>query len=174
MPLSLAHIDRTQIIQRVQAMAKQLNIEQLLNKYPYQCSGGQRQRAAIARALINQPQIIIADEPTSALDEINEREIFELLQEILKQQCTIILASHSYIANEYADTIDELNGEGICVVKQAKDEVYPGKQLSSKKDYSFLWFYIKHNFCDVLVFIVSCDVVIDTELIGIRYDLQGM
>ena len=110
-------------------------------------SGGEKQRLAIACVLLKNPEIIILDEPTSALDEINEREIFELLQEILKQQqCTIILASHSYIANEYADTIYELNGEGICVVKQAKDEVYPEKQLSSKKDYSFLWFYIKHNF----------------------------
>ena len=127
-------------LQKAVEVLKIVQIEDFLDCKTKNLSNGEKQRLAIACAIVKDPEVIILDEPTSALDEINEREIFELLQEILKQQCTIILASHSYIANEYADTIYELSGEGICVVKQAKDEVYPGKQLSSKKDYSFLWF----------------------------------
>ena len=64
MPLSLAKISKEDIFERVHDMAKNMGIEHLLKKYPYECSGGQRQRAAICRALIAQPKIIIADEPT--------------------------------------------------------------------------------------------------------------
>lgn len=65
--------------ERVKPLSKRLGIEQLLDKYPYEVSGGQKQRAAVARALITNPQIILADEPTGALDSKSSEQLLTLL-----------------------------------------------------------------------------------------------
>ena len=95
MPLSLAKISKEDIFERVHDMAKNMGIEHLLKKYPYECSGGQRQRAAICRALIAQPKIIIADEPTGNLDPEISWEIMQVLERINLQGTTIIMATHN-------------------------------------------------------------------------------
>ena len=139
-------------------------------------SGGEKQRLAIACALIKKPRILILDEPTSALDETNEREIFMLLQEILKQdQCIIIIASHSYIANEYADEIYELNNQGISEIRKANDIPCDKDFITYKKNWSFLWFYIKHNlinekfmnFIMIFILLIGC-----IGVLGIQHTLQ--
>ena len=81
--------------------AEQLGIGDLLNKLPPECSGGQRQRAAIARALINRPGIIVADEPTGNLDSENSEELMELFEEMnRKNGTTIVMVTHdSYVAS---------------------------------------------------------------------------
>ena len=68
LPLVLSGVDYPQMEQRLAPIAKKLGITSLLNKYPYEVSGGQKQRTAVARALITQPELILADEPTGALD----------------------------------------------------------------------------------------------------------
>ena len=68
LPLVLSGKKYTEMESRIAPIAEQLGISKLLNKYPYEVSGGQKQRAAVARALITQPQLILADEPTGALD----------------------------------------------------------------------------------------------------------
>ena len=68
LPLVLSGKKYTEMESRIAPIAEQLGISKLLNKYPYEVSGGQKQRAAIARALITQPQLILADEPSGALD----------------------------------------------------------------------------------------------------------
>ena len=103
MPLSLAKISKEDIFERVHDMAKNMGIEHLLKKYPYECSGGQRQRAAICRALIAQPKIIIADEPTGNLDSVNSHELLMTLKSLNEQDgVTIIMVSHDPMIASYS------------------------------------------------------------------------
>jgi len=78
-------------LERLRELTKMLNIEEIIDKYPSQCSGGQQQRAAIARALINEPKIIFADEPTGNLDPETSKEIINVLMRINEEQGTTVL-----------------------------------------------------------------------------------
>ena len=78
-------------LERLHELTKMLNIEEIIDKYPSQCSGGQQQRAAIARALINEPKIIFADEPTGNLDPETSKEIINVLMRINEEQGTTVL-----------------------------------------------------------------------------------
>jgi putative ABC transport system ATP-binding protein len=101
MPLTLAKVDPAEIEKRVYDIAAKLNITQLLEKIPPECSGGQRQRAAICRALINGPGLIVADEPTGALDTENSEELMELFEKLNRENgATIVMVTHdSYVAS---------------------------------------------------------------------------
>ncbi len=79
---------------RVVELLERVNLENKISKYPTQLSGGQQQRVSIARALVNNPDIIIADEPTGALDSHTSREIMDLFKELNKEGITIILITH--------------------------------------------------------------------------------
>ena len=82
-------------LERLHELTKMLNIEEIIDKYPSQCSGGQQQRAAIARALINEPKIIFADEPTGNLDHKTTESIFELIQQLNQEQnIAFLLVTH--------------------------------------------------------------------------------
>ncbi len=83
------------IHQRVEEVTTELGISKYLNDYPRNLSGGERQRVNIARALITNPQIIIADEPTSNLDNANSKIVFELLKKMNRCGTTIIMATHN-------------------------------------------------------------------------------
>ena len=95
MPLALAHVSKAEIEKRVSNLANELQITSLLHKYANECSGGQRQRGAICRALINNPHIIVADEPTGNLDSVNSSELLQLLQKMNKENgVTIVMVTH--------------------------------------------------------------------------------
>lgn len=104
--LTIAKTDAHEIDKRVKEVAKKLEISEILGKYPYQISGGQKQRVASARAIITNPQIVLADEPTGALDSKSARhllESFELLNE--KLNSTIVMVTHDSFTASYASRI---------------------------------------------------------------------
>ena len=80
---------------KVEDMAKLLNISKLLDKFPDECSGGEKQRAAICRALVTDPKLIIADEPTGNLDSKNSHELLQILRKMNQEQSkTIVMVTH--------------------------------------------------------------------------------
>ena len=86
--------------------AEQFQIEYLLKKNPYELSGGEKQRVAICRALINNPDLILADEPTGALDSTNGNEVMALLQDSVKKlNQTLVLITHNIDLAREADRI---------------------------------------------------------------------
>ena len=87
---------------RIGPLAKKLGISQLLDKYPYEVSGGEKQRAAVARALITNPRIILADEPTGALDSRATEALLNLFGEINAEGQTILMVTHSVKAAAHA------------------------------------------------------------------------
>ena len=90
---------------------KRLGILDLADKYPDEISGGQRQRAAIARAIINQPKYIFADEPTGSLDSKNSQIVFEILREL---DATVIVATHELGYAQKDDTMITLKDGHLC------------------------------------------------------------
>lgn len=95
LPLVLAGKDYKEMSARLAPIAETLGIKDLLKKYPYEVSGGQKQRAAVARALITDPRIILADEPTGALDSRSTDELLRLFAEVNRQGQTILMVTHS-------------------------------------------------------------------------------
>jgi putative ABC transport system ATP-binding protein len=95
LPLVLAGKSYEKMNERLKPIARRLRIEDILNKFPYEVSGGQKQRTAIARALITKPQLILADEPTGALDSRASSELLKLFNEINDDGQTILMVTHS-------------------------------------------------------------------------------
>ena len=102
LPLVLSRVPYEEMHRRLMPLAKLLGISSLLKKHPYEVSGGQKQRAAVARALITQPRLILADEPTGALDSHSTDELLNLLDQVNAQGQTILMVTHSVKAASYA------------------------------------------------------------------------
>ena len=105
LPLVLAGKHHNEMRQRLIPIASQLGITEILKKYPYEVSGGQKQRAAVARALITNPKLILADEPTGALDSKATDELLELFSVINRQGQTILMVTHSVKAASHAGRV---------------------------------------------------------------------
>lgn len=105
LPLVLAGKQPVEMKARLMPIAQKLGIRELLQKYPYEVSGGQKQRAAIARALITNPRLILADEPTGALDSKATDDLLRLFSEINKEGQTILLVTHSVRAASHAGRV---------------------------------------------------------------------
>lgn len=104
--LSIAGIKPGEIQKRVPQIAEALNIQDELDKYPYQMSGGQKQRVAAARAMITNPAILLADEPTGALDSNSSRMLMMLLTELNeKLEATILMVTHDAFSASYCQRI---------------------------------------------------------------------
>jgi putative ABC transport system ATP-binding protein len=105
LPLVLARTPYVEMNQRLLALAKRLGIYEVLQKYPYEVSGGQKQRAAVARALITDPQLVLADEPTGALDSHAADALLGLFDEINQEGQTILMVTHSVKAASHAGRV---------------------------------------------------------------------
>lgn len=105
LPLVLAGRRYNEMEARLLPIAKRLGITDILNKYPYEISGGQKQRTAIARALITNPQLILADEPTGALDSRAADGLLRLFGEINRDGQTILMVTHSVKAASHAGRV---------------------------------------------------------------------
>ena len=116
--LTINKIPEKDIDNKVKEFAKKLGIEDILNKYPYQVSGGQKQRCASARAIVNSPKIILADEPTGALDYNTGKQILKLLQDTCrKENMTVIIITHNSAIAPMADKIIHFkNGKSEDIV----------------------------------------------------------
>ena len=105
LPLVLAGKSYREMNERLRPIAEKLGITALLKKYPYEVSGGQKQRAAVARALITNPRLILADEPTGALDSRATDELLRLFRDINRQGQTILMVTHSVKAASAAGRV---------------------------------------------------------------------
>jgi ABC-type antimicrobial peptide transport system, ATPase component len=86
-----------------------LGIENLLNRYPYELSGGEQQRVALARALVNNPKLVVADEPTGNLDQENAKKIISLMKDFInKYKTTFVVATHNLELTKFADIVINL------------------------------------------------------------------
>ena len=105
LPLVLAGKSHKEMSSRLTPIADQLGITELLKKYPYEISGGQKQRAAVARAIITSPKLVLADEPTGALDSKATDELLRLFSRINQDGRTILMVTHSAKAASHANRV---------------------------------------------------------------------
>ncbi len=105
LPLVLSGFNYKQMEERLLPLAKDLGISDILEKYPYEVSGGQKQRCAVARALITQPDLILADEPTGALDSKSCDDLLNIFNRINQKGQTIIMVTHSTKAASHAGRV---------------------------------------------------------------------
>ena len=105
LPLVLAGMGYEEMRERLKPIARELGLTELLKKYPYEVSGGQKQRAAVARAIITQPRLLLADEPTGALDSGSTDELLRLFAEINRAGQTILMVTHSVKAASRAGRV---------------------------------------------------------------------
>ena len=144
-PLTLAKVDRQEIKERVQRIAERLDLVDLLDKYPVECSGGQCQRCAVARALVTNPKLIVADEPTGNLDSKNGHELLSLLKSLNEtENVTILMVTHDAMIASYSKrmlfirdgVIDEDIQRGDL---NQKDYFYKIVQANSKESMELLF-----------------------------------
>ena len=108
--------DKKLISERINKVLEDVHLEEFNNKMPYELSGGEKQRAAIARALLNNPEIILADEPTGSLDPKKSEKIIQLLKDINNKGTTVVIATHDY------EIIKKFNSRIIrCYEKKLKE-----------------------------------------------------
>lgn len=128
LPLVLAGESYEEMQKRLEPLAVKLGIDNLLQKYPYEVSGGEKQRAAVARALITNPKLVLADEPTGSLDSKASARLLKLFSDINEEGQTILMVTHSIQAASHASRV--LFIKDGCVFNQiyrgnaSNDEMY--------------------------------------------------
>ena len=126
LPMVLAKKSYGEMKKKADAVVGKLGIRELMKKYPYEVSGGQKQRAAVARALVMDPAIILADEPTGALDSRSSDQLLDLFEGINREGQTILMVTHSVKAASHAKRVLFIkDGEGF-------HQLYRGEMTEEK------------------------------------------
>ena len=125
--LSIQNVSPSSIEQKIKKVAEELDIKDVLNKYPYQMSGGQKQRVASARAIVTDPKLILADEPTGALDSKSSKMLLEKFNYLDELGATILMVTHDAFTASYA--------RRVIFIKDGKifKEIHKGKD--SRKEF---------------------------------------
>ena len=126
--LSIQNVSAKEIDTRIKKVAKELDITNILNKYPYQMSGGQKQRVACARAIITDPKLLLADEPTGAVDSKSSKMLLEKFDYLNKEiLATILMVTHDAFTASYATR--------VIFIKDGKifNEIHKGE--NSRKEF---------------------------------------
>ena len=131
LPLVLQGRDLKEMQARIKPLTERLEISEILDKYPYEISGGQKQRTAVARALITDPQLVLADEPTGALDTRTSIEIMALFQAINKEGQTIVLVTHEQEIAQHASRIIRFRDGKVESDKQVEHPVSAAENLKN-------------------------------------------
>ena len=126
LPLVLAGVPYEEMERRLKPIADTLDISHILKKFPYEVSGGQKQRAAVARALITEPQIILADEPTGALDSKASDTLLRLFGQVNQAGQTVLMVTHSIKAASHAKRVLFLQDGEVY------HQLYKGDQTSEQ------------------------------------------
>ncbi len=106
LPLTIRELEPAEIRAKVHALADRLGLSEALGKFPYQVSGGQKQRCAFARAVIGEPKLILADEPTGALDSASARILLEIMHRFHREShATILMVTHDAFSASFAERI---------------------------------------------------------------------
>lgn len=105
LPLVLRNVDHVTMEEKIQLLVEKLGISHLLSKFPYEISGGEKQRTAVARALINDPKILLADEPTGSLDSKSTDQLLQMFTKINKDGQTVLMVTHSILAASRANRV---------------------------------------------------------------------
>ena len=126
LPLEILGLPRAQVKRRVEQVLEMVGLERYARSMPHWLSGGEKQRAAIARALVNTPPIIIADEPTGNLDPDLSVEIMQMLVDIQKQGTTVIVATHDRALMDRFGKRVILFNKGFLIEDGAPVDVLPG------------------------------------------------
>ena len=134
LPLVLAGQKYAQMEKELKPLASKLGIESLLKKYPYEVSGGQKQRAAVARALITHPRLILADEPTGALDSRSSDELLDLFASINRDGQTILMVTHNEALAQACDRIIRI--EDGRLYERKKESAESGRTAGNDGDRS--------------------------------------
>lgn len=126
LPLVLARKNIEEMKQRLSPLAELLGIRDILEKFPYEVSGGQKQRAAVARALITEPKLLLADEPTGALDSRATDGLLGIFEEVNRKGQTILMVTHSIKAASHAKRVLFIK-DGIVY-----HQIYRGRETPQK------------------------------------------
>ena len=150
--LTLAGIPAAERRARAKAALEKVGLADQINKLPRQLSGGQMQRVAIARSLVNDPEILLADEPTGALDSVTSTQVMEILKEISKERLVIMVTHNPELADIYSTRIirlrdgevtDDTNpydGKAETASEEKTAETLPAKRSKGKKKHSSMSF----------------------------------
>jgi putative ABC transport system ATP-binding protein len=128
LPLALAKINAKELESRVDVISRKFGIHSILDKYPYQISGGQKQRTAACRAIVSVPSLILADEPTGSLDSKSATDLLESLQQLnFQDKVTILMVTHDAFAASYCTR--------VLFIKDGKMFTELVKGQASRKDF---------------------------------------